>query len=417
MSDNPILGPTAQHRSAPWLVRMGRFAWYTVGIVIVVGLVVAATVRISPVFVALFVALVFTALLNPLVNFLSRHIPRGLAVVVALLGSVAIFGGLMAFVVKSVANQWGSLARQLSHGVDMIVDFIESLPINVELSSADIYTWLQESFQRAQHYAQNNWARLVGEVLSNAGAIALFFTVLALAVFVTVFFLLSGARMWQWFVNLLPTTAREEVNRAAAAGWDSFSGYARGTVMIAVSDGFLAFLFLELVRVPLAPALGVLVMIGAFIPLVGAPAAMLVAMVVALAVDGIWKAMLVGVGIALIGQFEGHVLQPLIMGKQVSLHPVVVGVGVVSGTLVAGLFGAVIVVPIMGVAWAVFSALYKPDPPTVEVPMPPGESELGKGQGSESELGGLDQPAAREGEPGSTDPGDDANSELLPEVA
>jgi len=108
----------------------------------------------------------------------------------------------------------------------------------------------------------------------------------------------------------------------------------------------------------------VLVFIGAFIPLIGAPLAMVIAMVVALAANGIWNAVAVGVCIALIGQFEGHVLQPLVMGKQVSLHPVVVALVVTAGTLVAGILGAVIAVPLVAVSWSVFSLLRYTDPPT-----------------------------------------------------
>ena len=115
---------------------------------------------------------------------------------------------------------------------------------------------------------------------------------------------------------------------------------------------------------PLAAPLAVLVFVGAFIPLIGAPLAMVIAMVVALAANGFLNALLVGVGIALIGQFEGHVLTPLVMGKQVSLHPVAVALSVTAGTLIAGILGAVISVPLVAVAWAVFARLRHVDPPS-----------------------------------------------------
>ena len=117
---------------------------------------------------------------------------------------------------------------------------------------------------------------------------------------------------------------------------------------------------LWILGVPVAPALGILVFIGAFIPLIGAPTAMILAMIVALAAKGIVTAAIVGLGIALIGQIEGHILQPLIMGHQVSLHPVVVGIGVMVGTFTAGLLGAIIAIPIISVIWSIFSELYVP---------------------------------------------------------
>jgi predicted PurR-regulated permease PerM len=169
--------------------------------------------------------------------------------------------------------------------------------------------------------------------------------------------------MWTWFLNQLPSGVRDSWMTAGGAGWYTFSGYTRGIVIIAVTDGLLAFVLLSIVGVPLAAPLAVLVLIGAFIPLIGAPAAMVIAMIVALAANGPLQAAFVGLGIALIGQFEGHVLQPLVMGKQVSLHPVVVGLAVAGGTLTAGILGAVIAVPLVSVVWAIYSRFHQTDPP------------------------------------------------------
>ncbi len=352
-----------------WLQRAGLGSWAIIGMLVVISLVVFAIVRIAAVFIAIFVALLLTAILNPLVNLLSRSVNRWLAVVVALLGFIAVFFGLLTLVVTSVAGQWQRMADQFSNGVNMIADFVQSLPFHVTLTAEDITTWTNDVLARAQDWIATNWGSVATDLLSNMGTIATVFTIIALAIFVTIFFLHSGSQMWRWFLNLLPDRYRVSTHRAATAGWGTFSGYARGTMIVAATDGVLAALFLWVIGVPVAPALGVLVFIGAFIPLFGAPLAMLVAMVVALATAGIWKAALVGVGIALIGQLEGHVLQPLIMGHQVSLHPVVVGVGVAIGTLTAGLVGAIIAIPVIGVIWAVYGELHQGDPP-IEGPLP-----------------------------------------------
>lgn len=352
-----------------WLQRAGLGSWAIIGMLVVISLVVFAIVRIAAVFIAIFVALLLTAILNPLVNLLSRSVNRWVSVVVALLGFIAVFLGLLTLVVTSVAGQWGRMAAQFSNGVNMIADFAQSLPFHVTLTAEDITTWTSGLMTRAQSWIATNWGSLATDLLSNVGTIATVFTIIALAIFVTIFFLHSGSQMWRWFLNLLPDRFRASTHRAATAGWGTFSGYARGTMIVAGTDGILAALFLWIIGVPVAPALGVLVFIGAFIPLFGAPLAMLVAMVVALATGGIWKAALVGIGIALIGQLEGHVLQPLIMGHQVSLHPVVVGVGVAIGTLTAGLVGAIIAIPVIGVIWAVYGELHEGDPP-IEGPLP-----------------------------------------------
>ncbi len=356
------------------LKHAGIGAWSIIGIVIVIGGIVYATATISPVFIAVFVALVFTSVLNPIVDSLGKHMARGFAILLAILGSLMVFGALVAFIVTSVAGQWQTLLKQLRNGLDRIADFLDSLPLNIHITSDEIYKWMQNMVEEGQHYVTQNWQKLASTAMSNMGGIAIFFTIVGLSIFVTIFFLLQGAQMWRWFLNMLPTRSRGTWNHAAQAGWNSFSGYARGTMIIAFIDGLLAWIFLEIVRVPLAPALGVLVMIGALIPLIGAPAAMIVAMIVALATDGVWAAIIVGVGIALIGQFEGHILQPLIMGKQVALHPVVVGIGVIAGTLLGGLLGAILAIPIIGVTWAVFNALYHRDPPIIG-PLPDSDPE------------------------------------------
>ena len=365
----PEVRVTPAHPTVPrGLAKYGLGAWYVIGIALVIAGIVFATSKIELVFIAVFIALVFTSVLWPIVTRLARWMPRGLAVALSLLASFGVFGGLLFYVGYSVTGEWNNLADQFSSGVDRIIDFLENGPLPWHFSRQELTDTVKDVVDQGTTYVKDNAGDLASQVLSNAGAVALIFTILALAVFVTIFFLASGDKMWLWFLNLLPAAKRENTHRAAAAGWLTFSGYARGTMIIAVTDGLLAFILLWILGVPLAAPLALLVLIGAFIPLVGAPAAMVIAMVVALAADGIGKAAIVGIGIALIGQFEGHILQPLVMGRQVSLHPVVVAIGVAAGTFVAGLLGAIIAIPLLAVIWAVYRTLRHGDAPLKALP-------------------------------------------------
>ena len=348
-----------------WLVRGGVGAWLLLGIVTAVSLVFIGTAQIIPVFIGVFIALVITAILYPLVSFFARFMPRYPATFLGLLTALAVVAALIAYVVSSVTSQWDSLARQFSDGLDTIVDFLEHGPLPVHLTQQELVDTVQSLVEQGQEYVQSNAPSLAGEVLSNAGSIADVFVVLALALFTAIFLLASGGRMWRWFLNELPARLRERVHRAAGAGWYTFAGYARGTVILALTDAVMAGIFLQVVGVPLAAPLAVLVFIGAFVPIIGAPAAMLVAMVVALASKGFIAMVVVGLGVAGIGQIEGHILQPLIMGRQVSLHPVVVGLAVAVGTFSVGLLGAVVAVPLVSVAWSVYSELHTKDAPVV----------------------------------------------------
>ncbi len=365
---------SVEHDAPHWLRMLAGSAWRLIVVVIAVGMVFYATSQVKLLFIAVFLALVFTAVLRPLVELFARFVPRFLATALAILTGVLFFAGLLTYVGYSVANEWEDLSDQFSNGLTQITDFLESGKLPFRITSEQIAEWIND----AQQWVQDHAGDLAGQAAQSAGSVVEVFTALALAIFCTVFFLARGREMWTWFLNQLPERFREGWIQAGGAGWYTFSGYTRGTVIIAVTDGILAFVLLLILGVPLAAPLAVLVFIGAFIPLIGAPAAMVIAMIVALAANGFWSAVFVGVGIALIGQFEGHVLQPLVMGKQVAIHPVVVALAVAAGTLTAGILGAVVSVPLVAVAWAIFSRMRTLDPP-----MAPDEADDGMGpQGS-----------------------------------
>ena len=343
-----------------WLRVLAGWSWRTLVVVVAVALVFWATSRVLLLFIAVFLALVFTAVLRPVVDFLDTFMPRALATALSIIGSILVIAGLFTYVGLSVAGQWTSLGRQFNTGIGQILRYLEESPLHLTVTTDDVQGWLAS----AQDWLAANSSTVASQALTSVGSVALVFTTLALATFCTVFFVTRGTEMWFWFLNQLPLRIRESWHIGGGVAWYTFSGYTRGTFIVAAADGVLAMVILLVLGVPLAAPLSVLVFIGAFIPLIGAPAAMVVAMVVALAANGIVNAILVGVGIALIGQFEGHVLTPLVMGKQVSLHPVAVALGVTAGTLVAGILGAVISVPLIAVAWAVFARLRRADPPT-----------------------------------------------------
>lgn len=363
---------TAPH----WLRVVAGWSWRVLVAVAAVALVFWATSRVLLVFIAVFMALVFTAVLRPVVDFLDRFMPRGLATALSILASILVVAGLFAFVGLSVAGQWESLGEQFNSGIGTLLSLLEDSPLHLTVTQEDVQGWIASG----QEWLQQNSSTVASQALTSAGSVGQVFAALALATFCTVFFVTRGTEMWRWFLNQLPMRSRESWHLGGEAAWYTFSGYTRGTFIVAAADGILAAIVLLALGVPLAAPLAVLVFIGAFIPLIGAPLAMIIAMVVALAANGILNAVLVGVAIALIGQFEQHVLTPVVMGRQVSLHPVVVALAVASGTLVAGILGAVVSVPLIAVVWAVFSRLRHLDPPTdfsEEEPLaePPPENE------------------------------------------
>lgn len=270
---------SAPHDTAlpPWLRTSAGWSWRLIVLAAGIALVFWAVTQVLIVFVAVFLALVFTAVLNPLTDLYDRVMPRALATGAAILSGVLVVGGLLTYVVVSVAGQWERLAGQFNTGIDQIVDLIEnnSLPVDVEVDTRD--QWISE----AATWLQQNAETLVSRAAESAGSIVEGVAVLALSIFCTVFFVASGAPMWRWFMTQVPVRTRDRWHAAAGAGWYTFSGYTRGTVLVAISNGILAGIFLTIVGVPLAAPLAVLVFIGTFIPLIGAPLAMIIAAVVA----------------------------------------------------------------------------------------------------------------------------------------
>jgi putative heme transporter len=365
-AERPAPGPT--DRPPPdEAVRYGLrvaagYAWRTIAVAAAVYLVFVALGRVSFVAVAVFVGLLITALLRPLTDWLAQWLPRGAAVAIALIQAVVVVSGMVTFVATSAVGQFGRLIGQFATGIREIDALLSGPPLRLPAGQLNRLT------SQAVAWLAENRGEVAARAANEAGVVAELFTGLALAVFCSLFFLHSGERMWGWVVGQLPVR-RGRWDAAARAGWTAFAGYTRGVVFVAVSNATLVGIALTLLKVPLSLPLSLLVLLGAFIPLIGAPIALAFATLVALAGRGPLTALAVLVLIVVIGQIEGHVLQPMIMSRAVKLHPVVVAVSVACGTVLAGIIGAVVAVPMVAVAWATFAQLRISDP-EAETPDP-----------------------------------------------
>ena len=331
------------------------YAWRVVAVAVAVYLVFVALGRLHFVAISVFVGLLITALLRPLTDWLDRRLPRGVAVAIALVQAVVVVGGVVTFVASSAVGQFGRLASQFVTGIREIEVLLTGPPLR--LPAGELNRWTDAGLA----WLAENRGELAAQAAGEVGVVAQLFAGLALAVFCALFFLHSGEQLWAWVVGQLPVH-RARWDAAGRAGWGAFAGYTRGVVVVAVSNAILVGIALTLLKVPLALPLTLLVLLGAFVPLIGAPIALWIATLVALAGRGPLTALAVLVLIVLIGQIEGHVLQPMIMSRAVKLHPVVVAVAVASGTVLAGIIGAVVAVPMGAVAWATYAQLRATDP-------------------------------------------------------
>lgn len=344
-------------RMVPWLRITAAYAWRLILVGVAVYGVFTVLGRFQLIAVALFLALIVTSVLRPLADLLGRVLPRPLSVAVALVGSLLLLLSLLALVGNAVASESATLAGEFRGGVRRIELWLQRPPLRL---SAGRLSALEN---QVTNYIDAHRSRLLSSAVTQLGKVVELVTGGALALFASVFFIHSGERLWAWARDqLLPSGARVAWDRAGSTAWRTFAGYTRGIIIVAATNAVLVGIALLVLRVPLALPLTLLEFFATFVPLVGSPVALGVATVVALAGRGPLTAIAVLALIVVIGQFEGHVLHPLVLSWAVRLHPLVVAVSVIAGSIVGGVIGAVVAVPFVSVVWAVLRVL-RPAPP------------------------------------------------------
>ncbi|WP_264668986.1 AI-2E family transporter [Arthrobacter sp. VKM Ac-2550] len=343
----PRAGTGAHHvrEDVPYALRISAaWAWRLGLIIVVVGVLIWLLSYISLIIIPLMVAALLAGLLQPVVRFLHKaKVPGGLAVAITILGFLGLMGGALSLVGRQLFFGFRELWDQALEGVRQIQGWLTDGPL--ALTSAQLNDYINELLDQLQ----NNSSAILSSALSVGSTAGHLVTGLLLAIFALIFFLLDGERIWTFVVGLLPKRARAASNGAGRKGWHSLVQYIRVQVFVAFVDAVGIGAGAAIIGVPLALPLSVLVFIGSFIPIVGALVTGFVAVLLALVANG-WVNALIMLAIVLgVQQLESHVLQPVIMGKAVSLHPLAVVIAVAGGTMVAGIPGALFAVPLLAI--------------------------------------------------------------------
>lgn len=296
----------------------------------------------------LFIALMLASLLAvPVYRLRRAGWPHGAAAGVTVLAFLSLLVAAVTVIGGQVSGQFTEVGESAEDGLAQVQQWLADGPLHMTQDDVDalgegIGDWVRD----------NQDSLTTGAVEAAIGAVE-FFAGLALTLFALFFFLYDGDRSWAWLVRLAPKDSRARLNQAGRLAFGSLVGYVRGTVLVATFDSVFITIILLILGIPLALPLGVLVFLGAFVPLVGAFVSGTLAVLVALVTNGLVSALLVLAGIIVVQQLEGHVFQPLVIGKMVRLHPLVVVLSITVGALVAGILGAIVAVPIAAVAKAV----------------------------------------------------------------
>lgn len=321
------------------------WSWRLLLIVAGVGVVWWLLGHVTTVLIPVLLAALIAGPLSPAVRWLrARHFPSALAAITVELGLILVVLGLLVLSGQQIIVGFAQLSDKAVAGFQKLLGMLEDSPL--KLTTDSMSQWFSELGNTLQ---ENSNAILSGAMTfgSTAGNIL---TGTILMLFVLLFFLFDGENIWLFLVKLFPRRARAAVNGAGRRGWISLAQYVRIQVFVAFVDALGIGLGAFLLGVPLALPIGVLVFLASFIPIVGAVVTGAVAVLVALVAvsPGIALAML-GV-VLLVQQIESNILQPLIMGKAVSLHPVAVLLAVATGSMLFGIVGALFAVPVMAFA-------------------------------------------------------------------
>lgn len=333
----------------PWADSLGRAGSRAAQALLVAAVVVGLIwilLQVKVVLIAVLVALILASAVGPVVKWLER---KGwsnlLATLAAFLGILGLLGGVITGIVLAVRSEWDTLTASAQEGWNELQRLVQSGPIPVDTAAID------SAVQQAGDFVTSG--SFAGGALSGLGAATEFVTGLVLMIVVLFFCLKDGEKMWnftlRWFRGERRAKLAESVDRSTQV----LGGYVRGTAFVAAVDAVLIGTALLILGVPLAIPLAVLVFVTAFIPVVGATLAGIIAALVALVTNGPVIALIVVAVIVAVNQIEGNILQPIIMGRTLSLHALMVLLALTVGTLVGGIFGAILAVPYTAVAWAV----------------------------------------------------------------
>lgn len=344
------------------LVTLAGLTWRLLVLLAGLAVIVLGLGAIFPIVFAVFFALLVTAWTQPVMGVLHKFLPKVVAMIVALLLISSAIIVILVTVVSSTVAEGPKLISSLQSGLTDIETWLKEGPL--QLSDDNLTSLLSQ----AQSWGETAAKGLAIGLLDSLSSIGTLVIAGSVFLFGVIFFLMQPDQIWNWFISWLPKKTAEPVNVSGQIAWGAISGYTRGIVVIAFFDAVLVFIGLTILQVPLAPALSAVVFLGAFIPVIGAPVATFFAAVVALAERGPVVAVLVILLTVVVGSFDGDVLQPLVMGKAVNLHPLAIIFAIAAGSIALGIVGALIAVPIAGAVYGVAKYLTGRDP---ENPFPP----------------------------------------------
>lgn len=329
----------------PIVARLGAYAWRLIAIGIVGWALLELVTALWVLLLAGAVAVLLSRALDPVASRLRRlNWPRALVAVVTLLGFLAALAGIVALLVPSIVDEFEDLGPTLEDAVDDLEDWlVEDSPFDVD--RRDIEDFREE----ARDFVSENARAQSGTVVSGTVMAVEVLTGFILALITTFFILKDGDRFTRWLLTFVPDERKPLAVRLGAKAWQTLGGYLRGSATLGVIEGAIIGTTVWLVGGALAVPVAVITFFAAFIPFAGAVLAGAVAVLVTLVTAGAGEALIVLIVAIVVQQFDNDLLAPIVFGKNLELHALVVLAAIVAGSTLFGAFGAVLAVPVTAV--------------------------------------------------------------------
>ena len=352
-------------RSSPevpsWLNKAAALSWRFLLVVAALFVVFTALGRLRLVVMPLLFALFLTAILSPPANWLKkRNWPPAAATAAVFLLALAILVGIGFWLVPRVVNQFGDVGKQASQGFKDVQKWLTGAPFHLKQSDIDRY------INEAKHQISTRQSQIVQGALTGVGLLVEVITTTLLTIVITVFFVKDGEKISNWMIGLAAEERADEMREIGRRSWEALGGYIRGTAINGVVNGTVMGVTLVVVGVPLAVPLAFLTFVGAFIPLVGAIVTGVLAALIALVAKGGVAALVVLGATIVVHNLEGYLVGPFVLGRAVHLHPIAVLLALTTGTIVAGVLGAFLAVPVLSILLAIIGYYRSENPEVVE---------------------------------------------------
>ncbi len=328
-----------------WLDRGAALAWRALLIGAAVYVLLLVVGRLRVVVIAVVVALFLSTVLVPPTRWLrARGWPPLAAVWTVYFAGFLMIAGILVWLIPSVSHQFGSLQHAANKGSKRIQDWLVRGPLHLKRAN------VTHDFHQFGRTISKNRGRFLQGALRQASVALEVIVAGILSLVFAFFFVKDGPVITRWWLDLLSPEHADDMRTIGARAWRTLSGYIRGTTINGIVNGALMFIALLALGVPLAAPLAFFTFLGAYFPIVGAILTGGLAALIALVAKGpVAAAIVVGVTIV-IHNVEGYLVGPIVLGRAVKLHTIVVLIALTAGGALGGVLGAFIAVPATAVA-------------------------------------------------------------------